>query len=469
VNHLNSMLMIRRLASAALATVGLIAAGAPVATQAANASDYVSGEVVVGSTAQPASTVAADLSRRTGIRAAPATPAPAPGEQVLRLPKGMSVGQAITRLRHQPGVVYAVPNYIAHTTGSWIPNDPGRTRAVHGWERLQWNFLPHEGVNAPEAWSNLLADHRPGGRGVTVAILDTGVAYRDWQAFVKSPDFTGTRFVAPYDFVANNRFPLDREGHGTFVAGLVAEATNNGSDLTGLAYGASIMPVRILDADGTGDAATISRGIRYAATHGAQVINLSLEFSLDVTPADIPDIMSAIRFAHRRGVVVVAASGNEGVDQVAYPARAPAVISVGATTRDRCLANYSNEGARLDLVAPGGGDDTSLLSDPSCHSSRTLPDISQLTLLDPSNPRRFGYPLGWFGTSMSSPHVAATAALVIASGVLGRRPTPDQVLARLETTAQPLGGSRPNKYYGWGLLDAGAATSPAASAARHRR
>ncbi len=302
-----------------------------------------------------------------------------------------------------------------------------------------------------------------------MAILDTGVAYRDWQAFVKSPDFTGTRFVAPYDFVANNRFPLDREGHGTFVAGLVAEATNNGSGLTGLAYGASIMPVRILDADGTGDAATISRGIRYAATHGAQVINLSLEFSLDVTPADIPDIMSAIRFAHRRGVVVVAASGNEGVDQVAYPARAPAVISVGATTRDRCLANYSNEGARLDLVAPGGGDDTSLLSDPSCHSSRTLPDISQLTLVDPSNPRRFGYPLGWYGTSMSSPHVAATAALVIASGVLGRHPTPDEVLARLETTAQPLGGSRPNKYYGWGLLDAGAATSPAASAARHRR
>jgi serine protease len=463
------MLMIRRLASAALASAALIAAGAPVATQAASASAYVPGEVVVASAAQPIATVAADLSRRTGIHAAPAAPAPAPGERVLRLPPGVSVGQAISLLRHQPGVAYAVPNYLAHAAGSWIPNDPGRTHAARGWEQLQWNFLPYVGVNAPEAWSNLRADHRPGGRGVTVAILDTGVAYRDWQVFLKSPDFTGTRFVDPYDFVANNRFPLDREGHGTFVAGLVGEATNNRFGLTGLAYGASIMPVRILDANGTGDAATISRGIRYAATHGAQVINLSLEFSLDVTPADIPDIMSAIRFAHRRGVVVVAASGNEGVDQIAYPARAPAVISVGATTRDRCLANYSNQAAKLDLVAPGGGDDTSLLSDPSCHSNWTLPDIFQLTLLDPSNPRRFGYPGGWYGTSMSSPHVAAAAALVIASGVLGGHPTPDQVLARLETTAQPLGGSRTNQYYGWGLLDVGAATSPVASVARPRR
>jgi serine protease len=226
--------------------------------------------------------------------------------------------------------------------------------------------------------------------------------------------------------------------------------------------------VRILGADGTGDAATISRGIRYAATHGAQVINLSLEFSLDVTPADIPDIVSAIRFAHSRGVVVVAAAGNEGVQQVAYPARASAVISVGATTRDRCLANYSNDGSRLDLVAPGGGDDTSLLSDPNCHPSRNLPDISQLTFLDSSDPSRFGYP-GMHGTSMSSPHVAATAALVIASGVLGRHPSPDQVLARLEETAQPLGGSKPNANYGYGLLDAGAATAPLASSSRHKR
>ena len=451
------MLRIRRPAVVALAlSAGIVALfAAP-----ASAADYVPGEVVVGySPQQPQTTVAANIRLKMGIRAAASAPSPAPGEQVLKVPEGLTVAQAVSKLRREPGVAYAVPNYIAHIAGSWIPNDPGRGHTARGWEQLQWNFLPGAGVNAPEAWANLIAAHRPGGRGVTVAILDTGVAYRDWQGFKKSPDFAGTRFVAPYDFVAKNAFPLDREGHGTFVAGTIAEATNNRIGLTGLAYGASIMPVRILDADGTGDAATISRGIRYAATHGAQVINLSLEFSLDVTPGDIPDIMSAIRFAHRRGVVVVAASGNEGVEQIAYPARAPAVISVGATTKDRCLANYSNGGSKLDLVAPGGSDDTSLLNDPSCHPSRTLPDISQMTFFDSNNPGRFGYPGGWYGTSMAAPHVAAAAALVIASGVIGKHPTPDQILARLETTAQPLGGSHPNADYGYGLLDIGAATS----------
>ena len=122
-----------------------------------------------------------------------------------------------------------------------------------------------------------------GGRGVVVAILDTGIAYRNWQNFKESPDLKGTRFVRPYDFVSNNRYPLDQNGHGTFVASTIAEATNNGFGLTGLAYGASIMPVRILDSSGLGDAATISRGIRYAANQGAKVINLSLEFDLGVT------------------------------------------------------------------------------------------------------------------------------------------------------------------------------------------
>jgi serine protease len=447
--------------AALAATVVLLAAGAG----SASAADYVPGQVVVGYAYGPATTVARDVEIRTGIRSEVA--APAPDTRVLRLPRGLTVAQAIKRLRSQPGVAYAVPNYKAHQSG-WIPNDPGRSRHFAGWEALQWNFLPGTGVNAPAAWANLIAAHRPGGRGVTVAILDTGVAYRNWKSYRKSPDFSTTRFVAPYDFVSNNAFPLDREGHGTFVAGTVAESTNNGIGLTGLAYGANIMPVRILDANGTGDAATISKGIRYAATHGAQVINLSLEFSLDVTSGDIPDIMAAIRFAHQRGVVVVASSGNEGVEQVAYPARAPSAISVGATTRDRCLADYSNVGPRLDIVAPGGGNDSSLLKNPNCDSRRNLPDIFQMTFLDPSNPRRFGFPDGIYGTSMSSPHVAGAAALVIASGVLGRHPSPDAILRRLERTAQPLGGSQPNPTYGWGLVDAGAATSPNASSARHR-
>jgi serine protease len=328
---------------------------------------------------------------------------------------------------------------------------------------MQWNFLAGAGVDAPNAWANLIADGAPGGRGVVVAVLDTGVAYRNWSQFVKSPDFAGTRFVAPYDFVANDPYPLDREGHGTVVAGEIAEATNNGIGLTGLAYGATIMPLRVLAANGSGDAATIARGIRYAATHGARVINLSLEFGLGIQPRDVPEIISAIRFAHTRGVVVVSAAGNDESDEIAYPARAPGAIAVGATTSDRCAGWYSNIGAGLALVAPGGGDDAALPSDPNCHPARTLPPIRQLTLANPSDPRHFGYPGGYYGTSMAAAEVAATAALIIASGVLGRHPTPDEILVRLEQTAVPLSGSR---AYGHGLIDAAAATAPIAGSAR---
>lgn len=452
---------LRRLACLLAATGALLGSAAAVAA----AADYVPGRVIVGYRASASASIRAMAARLgPGMTARPASGGSIdPRAQLLRLPRGITVPAAIARLRRRHDVAYAVPDYIARAAGAWIPNDPGRSGRPQGWQRMQWNFLPGAGVNAPEAWANLLAARRPGGHGATVAILDTGVAYRNWRRFRRAPDFAGTRFVAPYDFVAGNRFPLDRDGHGTFVAGIVAEATNNGYGLTGLAYGASIMPVRILGPDGTGDAATIARGIRYAATHGANVINLSLEFSLGVAPSDIPDIIAAIRFAHRRGVIVVAASGNEGVRQVAYPARAADVISVGATTRDRCLANYSNSGSRLDLVAPGGNNDTSLLSDPQCQYQRRLPDIFQMTFGDPARPARFGYPGGWFGTSMAAPHVAAAAALVIASGVIGPRPSPDRVLQRLEQTAQPLGGSQPNEYYGYGLVDAGAATAPGAT------
>jgi serine protease len=325
---------------------------------------------------------------------------------------------------------------------------------------MQWNFLATTGVNAPEAWAHLFADRRPGARGVVIAVLDTGVAYRDWRQFRKSPDFTGTRFASPQDFVANNQYPLDRAGHGTFVAGVIAESTNNGLGLTGLAYGATIMPVRVLDGNGWGDASTISKGIIYAAKHGAQVINLSLEFDPSVTAGDIPSILSAIRFAHSRGVVVVGASGNEGGAEIAYPARSSEAISVGATTLDRCLAAYSNGGPKLDLVAPGGGDDASRPHDPNCHPARNLPDVYQMTFGNPSQPGRFGFPAGWYGTSMSAPEVSAGAAMVIASGVIGPHPTPSQVLARLEATAVALGGSKPNPEYGYGLLDIGAATAP---------
>lgn len=452
--------LIRRLVAitAIVTTAGAIAAGT------AAAADYIPGEVVVGYAKAPLSGAAV---RHVGIRAVASTPSP--GVQVLKLASGVSVDGAVAALRAQPGVAYAVPNYVAHAAGGWIPDNPGSPGSpAGGWQALQWNFLPGVGVDAPDAWANLIADGRPGGRGVVVAVLDTGVAYRNWRQFRMSPGFAGTTFVDPYDFVAGNRYPLDREGHGTFVSGTIAEATDNGVGVTGLAYGVSIMPVRVLDASGAGDALTIARGIRYAVAHGAQVINLSLEFDMSVSASDIPQIVGAINFAHRHGVVVVAAAGNDSSTEIAYPARATSVISVGATTRDRCLADYSNVGTRLDLVAPGGGDDASL-PDSNCNPTLSLPDIYQMTFPNPYDPAHFGLPGGWYGTSMAAPHVTATAALVIASGVLGARPTPDEVLKRLEETADPLGAATPNANYGFGLVDAGAATAPAPGAAAHHR
>jgi serine protease len=442
----------------AVLALALVLAAAGSTTSGAWAADYVPHEVIVGFLPHAAAAMSAAVRSEKGARA---VSAPAPRSQLVHLPRHESVSRALARLRRQPGVAYAEPNYIAHAAGDWFPDDVGRTSRAQGWQKLQWNLLPAAGINAPAAWGNLFGAHRPGGRGVTVAIIDTGVAYRNWHQFHVSPDFRGTRFVAPYDFVTRSRFPLDRNGHGTFVAGVVAEGTNNHVGLTGIAYGASIMPIRVLDAGGLGDETTIARGIRYAVNHHAQIINLSLEFlpTQVSSGAAIPEIVSAINYAHRRGVTVVGAAGNDQTDQIAYPARVGSVISVGATTRDRCLADYSNGGNGLDLVAPGGGDDAIMASDPNCHPERDLPPIFQLTLIPP-HWGRFDYPNYYIGTSMSAPEVAATAALVIASGVIGAHPSPDQLLGRLEQTAAPLGAGQPNSLYGYGLLDAAAATSP---------
>jgi serine protease len=308
---------------------------------------------------------------------------------------------------------------------------------------------------------------------VVVAVLDTGVAYANRGPFRISPDFNRYQFVKGYDFVAHNPYPNDRNGHGTFVAGVIAEQTNNAIGLTGLAYGARIMPVRVLDTQGEGEASTIAEGVRFAVSHGAQIINLSLEFSPGVTASDIPELIEALRYAHRHGVLVVAAAGNEGHEAIAYPARAPDVVSVGATTERGCLAAYSNDGVGMTLVAPGGGPDADLPGDPDCNPELPGRDIFQETFTG-SSFERFGLPDGYEGTSMATPHVAAAAALVIASGVLGPDPTPAAITARLRATARKLGGGGDEHLYGAGLLDAAAATAPggpgalAAKASRHK-
>jgi len=454
---------------------GAVAARADVAP-----APYVPGQVVVRYAARTPLVARAATDRAAGaVALAQPKPATAPF-RVLKLRAGTSVPDAVRRLRGTAGVLTAVPNFRVQAAGQsppFFPRDPGRTNRAGAWTRFQWNFLSGAGVDAPGAWGNLIAAGRPGGSGVRVAVLDSGVAYRNWRQFRRSPDFAATKFADPYDFVAHNRFPLDRDGHGTHVAGTIAEQTDNRAGVTGLAYGATIIPVRILGPN-SGDV-EVAAGIRYAVRHGAQVINMSLEFpdrEATLTAADIPDVIDAIQYAHRHGVVIVAASGNEG-PRVSYPARADHVIAVGATTVHRCLANYSNHGAGLTLVAPGGGGDAYLPRDPNCKADDPNGrPIYQETLLSHDvpvrrrgrvvryatvpYPDRFGLPSDMIGTSMACPHVAATAALVIASGVLGPNPSPDAVTTRLESTARDLGTPGYDLRYGYGLVNAARATAP---------
>jgi serine protease len=379
--------------------------------------------------------------------------------RLLRLPASASLDGTLTKLRSEKNVVWAVPDYVAHATAVSIPNDPGISHTPGGWEQLQWNFNGLFGINAPQAWANVAADGTPGGAKVVVAVLDTGVAYANRGRYRRSPDFSPYSFVQGYDFIERNPYANDHNGHGTFITGTIAEATNNRYGLTGLAYAARIMPVRVLDSAGEGDASVIAEGVRFAVKHRARIINLSLEFSSDVAAADIPELIEALHYANRHGVLVVAAAGNEGSSTIPYPARAKHVIAVGATTEHGCLASYSNDGRGITLVAPGGGPDASLPGDPNCNPE--LPpgrDIFQMTFTG-SSPRIFGFPSGYEGTSMATPHVTAAAALIIAAGILGRKPTPAQITARLKATARKLGGPQDQALYGAGLLDAAAATA----------
>jgi serine protease len=222
--------------------------------------------------------------------------------------------------------------------------------------------------------------------------------------------------------------------------------------------------VRVLDAHGEGDAAAIARAIRYAARSGARVINMSLEFDSSITASQIPDIVAAIRYAHRKGVVVVGAAGNAAETAVAYPARTSYVISVGGTTEHGCEADYSNSGSGLDVVAPGGGDDAPLDDNPgdlaNCKPDERGRDIFQVTFT--RDVKTFGIPSNYEGTSMACPHVSAIAALIIATGVIGSKPKPQAVEARLKQTARDLGPPGVDRRYGSGLVDAFAAINPAA-------
>lgn len=442
-------------------------------------------------------TLAALAPLAIGIAAAPATattgvsPARAfvPGEVVVKLqgqrrsravelPAGLGVRRAVTALRQQPGVAYAVPNYIARASQrqplleAGIANDPGPLSTPPGppggWVALQWNFLPWEGtgtaslpisaggIDAIGAWRNLARAGRRGAQGITVAVLDTGAAYRNYGAdYRRSPDFAAGQFSKGFDFVDGDRLPLDQNGHGTHVAGTIAEKTNNGIGLVGLAYRAKLMPVRVLDRHGSGEADDIARGIRFAVAHGADVINMSFNFGCGKS---VPGIDQELRDAYRAGVVTVASIGNLGSEAcVSPPATGPHTIGVGGTTEGGCLGSYSLlPGEGVDVLAPGGG---LPISDCPSVSNRS---IYQVTLRG-GNPRRFGEPGSYIGTSMAAAHVSGVAAMVLASGVIPANASPrgrvNRLIRRLRKTARDLG--LPRERQGAGLIDAGKATESA--------
>jgi len=391
-----------------------------------------------------------------------------PGERELELPAGIGVREAVRSLRRAPSVVYANPNYRVEAAACAGPDDPGSAGVCGGWRGDQWNFLRGTpgGIDASGAWQHLRHMNRSGGRGVVVAVPDTGIAYRrSGDRFPRDPDLPGTgRFVSPKDYIDGDRLPLDKDGHGTHVASTIAQRTGNGLGLTGLAYGVRLMPIRILNRNEKGTAADVARGISFATRHGADVINLSLEFGPSVTSCNqIDGVCKALQQAAGHAVTVVAAAGNGDGPRIAYPAAVPDVLAVGATTIRGCLADYSDYGPRMNLVAPGGGADTTLDTGEQGCARKLGPDIRQYSLRSGAAAAgdfgRFGI-VGLEGTSMSAAHVSAAAALVIASGVAGADPAPQAVRRRLACTATDRGVASWDRFYGWGLLNAGRATDP---------
>jgi len=314
----------------------------------------------------------------------------------------------IDAMAHDPRVEGAEPMALYHAT--FVPNDPL-------FASKQWHLSR---VGAEQAWNYGC------GEGVTVAVVDTGIACFDKGPFSRGTDLAGTRCTGGYNFVNDSPEAYDDQGHGTHVAGTIAQTTNNGMGAAGLAYCATLMPVKVLSRQGFGTVAGVAQGIRFAADNGAQVINLSLG-----GPIRSGILERAIDHALDRGVVVVAAAGNTG-RSVGYPAAYPGVIAVSATDANDVIAPFSSRGREVGLAAPGVG----VTQQTVCNGGRDKCEI-----------------FGTFnGTSMASPHVAGAAAMIESLGVTRA----SAVRSALEGSARAKEGM---ELYGAGILDVGAAMS----------
>lgn len=356
---------------------------------------------------------------------------------LVSVPVGVE-NEYIERLSQRPGITHVERNTLKQP--SFIPNDE--------FFPLQWH-LPV--IQAPSAWNVTM------GEGVVVAVLDTGIAFEEWTAggdeFVRAPDLELAQFVDPYNAVHGGSHANDDNGHGTHVTGTLAQSTNNGKGVAGVASDAQIMPVKVCVFIGCPSFA-IADGILWAVDHGADIINMSLGGGT-ISDAE----RDALQYAEDNGVFVVAAAGNGGPDRIGdpfldYPAAVDTVFSVGAIRYGMSKTVYSNYGAGdsvgLDVVAPGGDltvDETGD-GDPDGVLQNTFASLCGKGPFGDFTAFEYCY---YQGTSMASPHVAGTAALL-----LSEYPdlTPPQLREVLRCSAKDVGEAGYDSFFGYGLVQA---------------
>jgi serine protease len=308
----------------------------------------------------------------------------------------------------------------------------------------QWGLRQ---INAPAAWARGAR-----GAGVTIAIVDSGVDLT--HPDLKAKLLPGKDLVRAANGLSGPGCPgaQDENGHGTHVAGIAAAITNNGIGVAGTAPRARILPVRVIDAGGNGEVSAVNAGIRWAASHGAKVINLSLGGDTPLIgnlPGSAPDTEKAVAYAFSKGAVVVAAAGNETTPLCDYPAASKDAVCVAATDSNGLPATYSNLPADPDgtvaVRAPGGQGSLFCESDADIWS----------TMWPSSGDESCGTIRGYetlAGTSMSTPFVSGVAALLAGRGLKA-----PQILQCLKTRSSNNGSYDP--VYGYGIVDANAAVA----------